>query len=139
MNKNFRNNSKLFGRRQNGFTLVEMLIVILVLGILVAAIVPNLSRFTSQGVVEVANSELTTVKHTIMAYQSDHSGDFPCSTQPTAGSPQTILIAGGTGIAPYLSASNVVGTYTVDVDGTVKGITYTGLAWDDVNLRWKKA
>ena len=139
MNKNFRNNSKLFGRRQNGFTLVEMLIVILVLGILVAAIVPNLSRFTSQGVVEVANSELTTVKHTDMAYQSDHSGDFPCSTQPTAGSPQTILIAGGTGIAPYLSASNVVGTYTVDVDGTVKGITYTGLAWDDVNLRWKKA
>jgi hypothetical protein len=74
-----------------------------------------------------------------MAYQSDHLGDFPCSTQPTAGSPQTILIAGGTGIAPYLSASNVVGTYTVDVDGTVKGITYTGLAWDDVNLRWKKA
>jgi len=139
MNKNFWNNSKLFGRRQNGFTLVEMLIVILVLGILVAAIVPNLSRFTSQGVVEVANSELTTVKHTVMAYQSDHSGDFPCSTQPTAGSPQTILIAGGTGIAPYLSASNVVGTYTVDVDGTVKGITYTGLAWDDVNLRWKKA
>jgi prepilin-type N-terminal cleavage/methylation domain-containing protein len=139
MNKNFRNNSKLFGRRQNGFTLVEMLIVILVLGILVAAIVPNLSRFTSQGVVEVANSELTTIKHTVMAYQSDHSGDFPCSTQPTAGSPQTILIAGGTGIAPYLSASNVVGTYTVDVDGTVKGITYTGLAWDDVNLRWKKA
>jgi prepilin-type N-terminal cleavage/methylation domain-containing protein len=139
MNKNFRNNSKLFGRRQNGFTLVEMLIVILVLGILVAAIVPNLSRFTSQGVVEVANSELTTVKHTVMAYQSDHLGDFPCSTQPTAGSPQTILIAGGTGIAPYLSASNVVGTYTVDVDGTVKGITYTGLAWDDVNLRWKKA
>jgi prepilin-type N-terminal cleavage/methylation domain-containing protein len=138
MNKNFRNNSKLFGRRQNGFTLVEMLIVILVLGILVAAIVPNLSRFTSQGVVEAANSELTTIKHTVMAYQSDHSGDFPCSTQPTAGSPQTILIAGSTGIAPYLSASNVVGTYTVDVDGTVKGITYAGLAWDDVNLRWKK-
>jgi hypothetical protein len=32
----------------------------------------------------------------------------------------------------------VVGTYTVDIDGTVTGITYAGLAWDDVNLRWKK-
>jgi prepilin-type N-terminal cleavage/methylation domain-containing protein len=138
MNKNFWNNSKLFSRCQNGFTLVEMLIVILVLGILVAAIVPNLSRFTSQSVVEAANNELTTIKHTVMAYESDHLGDFPCSTQPTVGSPQTILIAGGTGIGSYLSAANVVGTYTVDVDGIVKGITYAGLAWDDVNLCWKK-
>jgi general secretion pathway protein G len=137
MNKNFRNNSKLFGRRQNGFTLVEMLIVILVLGILVAAIVPNLSRFTSQGVVEVANSELTTIKHTVAAYQADHAGDFPCSTQPIPGSPQTIL-TGVSGIAPYLSSSNVVGTYTVDIGGNVIGIVYNGLAWDDVNLCWKR-
>ena len=137
MKNNFWHHSKSFGERQKGFTLVEMLIVLLILGVLAAAVVPNLSGFTSKGVVEVANSELTTIKHTVAAYQADHAGDFPCSTQPIPGSPQTIL-TGVSGIAPYLSSSNVVGTYTVDIGGNVIGIVYNGLAWDYVNLCWKR-
>jgi len=139
MNNNILVTLKSTHKRQKGFTLIEMLIVILIMGALAAAIVPNLSRFTSKGVVEVANNELMTIKHTVAAYQSEHGGAFPCSTQPSAGNPQNVLTAAGTGIAPYLSAANVAGTYAVDIDGNVTGIAYSGLAWDDTNLCWKKA
>ena len=114
---------------KRGSVLIELLIVIVILGVLAAAIIPNLSKFVGSGKVGAANAELATVKTTVAAYQSEHNGNFPCTTQP-AGTTTQLILKDATGILPYISSAAVVGVYNVDVNGIVTGVTYTGLTWD---------
>jgi len=60
-----------------GFSLVELLIVIAVLGILAAVVVPNVARFFSTGNVAAANTEVANVETAALAYYADNNGTWP--------------------------------------------------------------
>ena len=130
--------ARLFQNREQGFTLVELLVVCVILGVLGAAIVPNLTKFIGSGTVGAANSELATVKNSVTGYIVDHNGDLPCAVQPAAGDPQplaTVLIT------PYLGNAPIRGGYLVDTNGDVTGDpnnVYPGLVWDASSGDWVK-
>jgi type IV pilus assembly protein PilA len=64
---------KKLGKNQKGFTLLEILIVIAVLGILTAVAIPLISGVMSNAKVASANIEVSTVKVAAQGYLAGHS------------------------------------------------------------------
>jgi len=107
---------KKMHKGQKGFTLIELLIVIVILGVLAAAIIPNLSRFTTSGKLGAANAELAAVKTAITAYMSENNGTIAAATGVT----------GGAAVFAAFLSSNLIGTYAYNANGivTASGTTY---------------
>jgi type IV pilus assembly protein PilA len=130
--------ARVFHKRENGFTLIELLIVCVIMGVLAAAVVPNLTKFIGSGAVGAANTELATVKNSVVGYLADHSGNLPCAVQPTVGNPQPLAAAL---IAQYLGNAPIKGGYLVDASGTVTGDpnnAYPSLTWDASSGNWTR-
>ena len=58
--------------RQRGFTLVEILIVVVIIGILAIIIVPKFSQFTDQTRATTTVALLRTIRNQIDLYQAQH-------------------------------------------------------------------
>lgn len=99
-------------RKQRGFTLVELLVVIAILGAITAIAIPNVLKFMDSGKVEAANAEYHTVQVAVTAFMVEN-GDAPEST------------------ADLDLFGDVVGTYTISTDGSIVGVSYPGLTWED--------
>ena len=127
---------KQFRYGEKGFTLVELLIVIAILGVLTAVAVPNVGRFMGRGEVESANTEYSTLQTAVMAIVADAGrSDVAAGTDITSGSSITV---GGTAYAlsDYVTGT-IKGTYSIDTDGVITGTSYPGdVYWDSTNHVW---
>ncbi len=86
-------------RKNQGFTLVEILIVVVILGILAAIVIPQFSDASTQSKVSSAKSSLQTLRSQISLYKIQHDDTPP--GQATFINDMTVA-AGGYG--PYLQA-----------------------------------
>lgn len=64
-------------RRQHGFTLIELLVVISIIAILVALLLPALSKARQQGQTAQCLSNLRQVGPSLVGYVTDHDGSMP--------------------------------------------------------------
>ena len=64
-------------RRNRGFTLVEILIVVVILGILAAVVVPQFTNASDEAQASNVDTQLQTVQSQIALYQSKNAGSFP--------------------------------------------------------------
>ena len=60
------------GARARGFTLIEILVVVVILGILAAIIVPNLMERPGQARITKAKSDIRAVESALNMYRLDH-------------------------------------------------------------------
>ncbi len=64
-------------KAKKGFTLIELVIVIVILGILAAVAALSFSNMTSKAKDGVAKANLRAMKSAVMMYQASHNGDYP--------------------------------------------------------------
>lgn len=66
--------------KAKGFTLVEILIVVVILGILAAIVIPQFTSASEAAKAASIQTQLQTVRSQIELFQIQHNGDFPLLT-----------------------------------------------------------
>lgn len=69
--------------RQSAFTLVEMLIVIVILGILAMIIIPQLTQSTDEARVTTLQTNLSAMRSGVEYYFAQHASKYPGDALPT--------------------------------------------------------
>lgn len=116
---------------RNGFTLVEVLIVVIVLGILAAIVVPQFSSAADDASLSALTTNLQTIRAQVELYRLQHGGSYPSLASFTAQMTEGTTVSGtaGADFGPYLLSipSNPftnVSTVTGEPAGAGKGWYY---------------
>lgn len=89
-------------KRRTGFTLVEVLIVVVIMAILAATIIPQFSDSSKDAKVSSIKFNLHTLRAQIELYKSQHDGRVPSATLAELITTTDRFGTGGTGAAfPY--------------------------------------
>ena len=132
-------------RNESGFTLVELLIVVIILGILAAVVIPQFNSAAAESKESALSANLATIRQAIELYKVQHDDNFP-GTDSSASLEAALInstdAAGattGTLYGPYLrngfpeNPVSGVATIVTTSTGTIATPTTTtgGWAYDD--------
>ena len=94
-------------KRQSGFTLIEILIVVIILGILAAIVIPQFTSASADAKQSAVSSMVQSVRGQIELYKLNHGDTYPA----LAGSDWTSLtsrsLSGGQTYGPYMQSSPI--------------------------------
>ena len=129
-------------RRLTGFTLVELLIVIVVLGILAAIVVPQFSSASDSAMKSSLSSQLRTISSQLELFRTQNAGAYPVlgasAPAPNNNGWGQMMSQGYLKTQPYNSyvarGNIIVGTSAVM--STLKTAATSGWATDNAGLIW---
>ena len=126
------------GTRREGFTLIEMMIVIVVIAILIGVLLPQFRGTQDEAAIQRARSELRTVATALESYYIHNSNAFPSALSSlTSATPRIISTVpddpfrGGTNDYSYYVSANtnyyVVFSYGADRAANITAVSNAGV------------
>jgi len=106
--------------KRKGFTLVELMVVVLIVGILASVAIPLLSGRIDSSKWSEANAGAGTIRTAVRAYFAEK----PAAAQALAGTMDTAALQAALGF----SATDLTGTYFVPADYTIDSVDANGIA-----------
>jgi len=130
-------------KAQKGFTLVEILIVVVILGILAAIVIPQFTEASTEAKTSSLCTDLQTVRSQIELYKIQHNDKLPAAAGETGEDFERRLTQqtdingdAGTDYGPYLQklpTNPFNGMKTVRIDGAPAGANTHGWRFDTNN------
>ena len=121
---------------RKGFTLVEILIVVIILGILAAIVIPQFTEASNDARESALTSDLQTLRSQLELYRVQHLDTYPGAnmvTQLTSKTDMNGTVDPAGTLGPYLQKfptnSFVTNGNTVDTSGAVAGTAVANVGW----------
>lgn len=108
-------------KNRKGFTLIEILIVIIVLGILAMIIVPQITVSTDDAKISTVQSDLSAIRSAIEIYYAQHGNKYPGMTNSADGADNDVVATAQTSMVAQLTQyTNSSGKVQTTKDTTFK-------------------
>lgn len=91
-------------KAKSGFTLVEILIVVVILGILAAIVVPQFTDASTSAKEASLRSNLQTMRSQLELYKAQHSGNLPDTSSEAAFKADMTTKDPNDGYGPYIAS-----------------------------------
>ncbi len=96
--------------RSFGFTLIEMLIVIIVLGILASIIIPQITNSTDDTKLKTLKTNLKTIRNVIELYYLQHDQTYPARNNPGGNPTSNETVAAVAFIKQLVNYTDITGS-----------------------------
>ena len=111
--------------RRSGFTLVEVLIVVVIMAVLAATIIPQFTDASGDAKVSSGKTNIGTVRSVLALYKAQHNGNFPANS--TTVSLEASLTSKTTAAGVIDATNGIYGPYLQELPGdpfvSVKTVT----------------
>ena len=89
---------KIVRKAEQGFTLIEIMVVVGIIGLLVAVLIPNVTGKMNEARVASARVLIKNVEEALVSYNMKHGGKYPDSLEPLTQETddEDALLQGGT-------------------------------------------
>lgn len=131
-------------KKSNGFTLIELMIVVAIIGILAAVAIPQFANYQRKSKTSEARINLAAISTSQIAYEAEHDQYVDCEASPSAtviGSKKQTWTGGDgwddIGWAP--KDAKVYYSYLVVADEAAAPITFEATATGDIDGDGKDA
>ena len=84
---------KIVRKAEQGFTLIEIMVVVGIIGLLVAVLIPNVTGKMNEARIASARVQIKNVEEALVAYSMKHGGKYPDSLE--ALTQEDALLQGG--------------------------------------------
>lgn len=124
---------------QQGFTLIELMIVVAIIGILAAIAIPQYQDYVTRAKLSKAVSYVDPIKTALAVYSQENSGSFPASADPwttigLSGAPATttevsaVTVAAGNGQIT-ITLQNIGTGYDTKTVAFLPSVSPTAVTW----------